>query len=138
MVHALLDTPLQRKRLLRSQNNRHDLARLEHSLDADGEGQTGHLVDVVAEEARVGEDGVVGERLDAGAGGERRPGLVEGDVAVLADAREEEVDAADGLDLGLVGDALGFEVWVLAVEDVYVLGVDVYVGEEVLPHEGVV
>ena len=42
-----------------------DLARVKHGLDADGEGHAGDLGDVVAEEAGVGEDGVVRERLDA-------------------------------------------------------------------------
>lgn len=138
VVDAVLDALLEGEGLARADDDGDDLAGLEDGLDADGQGEAGHLADVVVEEAGVGEDGVVGERLDPGAGREAGAGLVEGDVAVLADAGEEEVDAAGGLDLGLVGDALGLQVGRVAVEDVDVVGVDVYVGEEVLPHEGVV
>ena len=138
MVDALLDAPLQRKRLARTKDDGDDLASLKNGLNADGEGHLGDLLEVVAEEAAVGEDGVIGERLDAGARGEAGAGLVEGDVAVLADARHEQVDAAGSLDLGLVLDALGLEVGRVAVQDVDVAGVDVHVREEVLPHERVV
>lgn len=138
VVDALLDAALQRERLALADDDDHHLARLEHRLHAHRQGHARHLVNVAVEEARVGQDGVVGERLDARAAGERRAGLVEGDVAVLADAGQEEVDAAARLDGVFVGDALGLEVGRVAVEDVHVGGVDVDVGEEVLPHEGVV
>ncbi len=59
-------------------------------------------------------------------------------MAVLSHAGQEQVDAAGGLDLGLVLDALGLEVGRIPVEDVYVAGMEVDVREEVLPHEGVV
>ena len=138
VVDALLDAALQRERLALAQDDDDDLAGFENGLDADGKGHARHLVDVAVKEARVGEDGVVGERLDAGAAGQAGAWLVEGDVAVLANAREEEVDAAVALDGVLVGDALGLEAGGVAVEDVDVGRVDVDVGEEVLPHEGMV
>lgn len=138
VVDALLDAVLEGEGLALADDDDDDLAGLEDGLDADGQGHAGHLVDVVVKEARVGEDGVVGQRLDAGAAGQAGAGLVEGNVAVLADAGEEEVDAADALDGVLVGDALGLEAGGVAVEDVDVVGVDVDVGEEVFPHEGVV
>lgn len=138
VVDAALDAPLQGEGLAGAEDDGDDLAGLEDGLDADGEGHLGDAGEVVAEEARVGEDGVVGEGLDAGARGEAGAGLVEGDVAVLADAGEEEVDAAGAPDLGLVLDALGLEVGGVAVEDVDAGRADVDVLEEVLPHEGVV
>ena len=106
---------------LRAVRDDDDLAGVEDGLDADGEGHAGDLADVVAEEARVGEDGVVREGLDARAAREGRAGLVERDVAVLADPTEEELDPAVGLDLLLVGFALADEVLGVAVEDVDLL-----------------
>ena len=47
-----------------------DFARIKNGSDADGEGHPGDLGDVIVKEACVGEDGVVGESLDAGAGRE--------------------------------------------------------------------
>jgi len=59
-------------------------------------------------------------------------------VSVFADASQEEVDAADSFDLGLVLDAFNLKIWGIAVEDMDVIWVDVDVREEVPPHEGVV
>ena len=56
---------------------------------------------------------------DGGEGRERLTGLVERDVPVLADAAEEELDAAVFFDLGFVGFAFADEVFGVAVEDVY-------------------
>lgn len=59
-------------------------------------------------------------------------------MAVLADASKEQVDATGLLNGIFVGDALSLQVGRIAVENVDIGRVDVYVGEEVLPHEGVV
>ena len=69
-------------------------------------------------------------RVNRAREGEGLTGLVEGEVAVLADAGEEEVDAAGGLDALLVGGALADEVGDGAVEDVDLRGRDVDVREE--------
>ena len=138
MVDAALDTFLQRERLVRTGDDDDDLPGLQHGLHADGQRHLRDLFEVIVEESAVGEDGVVGQRLDAGSGGEGGAGLVERDVPVGSDAPEEEVDAAVGLDGGFVGHALGFEVGGVAIEDVDVARVDIYVGEEVLVHERVV
>lgn len=138
MVHALLDAALQRKCLARAQDDDDDLTGLQHGLHTDGQRHLGDLFQVVSEEARVGDDGVVGQGLDTGARGKRGARLVEGDVAVLANAREEQVDAAGGLDGGLVVDALLLQVWCVAVENVDVGRADVDVLEEMRPHEGMI
>ena len=62
-----------------------DLLRVHHGADADGEGAGRHLRDVVVEEARVGLDGVLVERLDPGAGDEGGARLVERHVPVRTD-----------------------------------------------------
>ena len=111
---------------------------IHHGAYADGQGCLGHLVHVVVKEAAVGDDGVCGEALDASAALEGAERLVEGDVSVGADAAHEEVYAAGSLDGSLVLSALSGEVLGVAVEDVYVLLLDVDVGEEVGPHEAVV
>ena len=89
MIDPLLNRLAQRERLLQPRDHDDDLPRVEHGRDADGQSHVRHLRDVVVEEARVGGDGVVGERLDARAGGEGGAGLVKGDVPVFADAAEE-------------------------------------------------
>ena len=138
MVNALLNTPLQSQRLALTQDDGHDLSRLQHSLDTNCKGHLRHLLYIPAKEPRVGKDSIVSQSLNTGSTRETGPRLVEGDVAVLADAGEEEVDAASGFDGVLVADAFGLEVRGVTVEDVDVGRVDVDVGEEVLPHEGVV
>lgn len=106
--------------------------------DADGERLARHLADVVAEEALVGLERVVGERLDARARHERRARLVEGDVSVGPDAADEQVHAARLLDELLEARALAHQVGRVAVEHVRVGGVDVHVLEELVPHVVVV
>ena len=79
-------------------------------------------------------------------GDETRPavragaGLVEADVARLADAEELEVDPARVLDLAFVLLAVRLHLILrdVAPRDVDVLALDVHVVEQVLPHEAVV
>lgn len=60
MVHTLLDAALQGQRLALAKNNDDNLAGFEDGLNTDSQGHARHLVNVVIEEARVGQDGVVG------------------------------------------------------------------------------
>jgi hypothetical protein len=53
----------------------------------------GHRVDVAAEEARVVDARLPGQRLDAGARGQAGPWLGEAHVAVAADAQNLQVDS---------------------------------------------
>jgi len=137
VVDPVFHAVLQGGGLARAEHHDDDLARVEDRLHADRQGHLGHEGGVVAEEAAVGQHRVVGERLDAGARRQARARLVEGDMAVLADASQKEIDASDCFDLCLVLHTLGLEVLCVAVEDVHVARMDVDVGEEVLPHEGV-
>lgn len=138
MIDTSLDALLQRQRLVYPRNNDNHFPRLQHGLDTHRQSHLGNLLEIVAEESTVGDDGVISERLDTRARCERGPRLVEGDVTVWSDSPEEEVDAAGGLDRGFVGETFGFEVWSVAVEDMDVARVDVHVGEEVRVHERVV
>ena len=138
VVDALLDGVLQGTGLAVAVADYHHFLSGHDGADTDGEGLLGHLVDVVVEEAAVGNDGVGGEGLDTGLAGERRAGLVEGDVAVGTDATHEEVDTAGGFNHALVAGTLGHKVGGIAVEDMDILGIDIDVVEEVVPHEGVV
>lgn len=108
----------QRQRFPLARHDRHDLPAVQHRRDAHRQCHPGHLGDIVPKEPGVREDGVVRERLDARARGERRPGLVERDVAVLADPAEEELDPAVRDDLGFVCFAFPDEVFGVPVEDV--------------------
>ena len=60
----------QRKTLALAGDDDDDFARIKNGGDADGKGHPGDLGDVIVKEACIGEDGVVGESLDAGAGRE--------------------------------------------------------------------
>jgi len=111
---------------------------IHYSTYADGQGCLGHLVHVVVEEAAVGDDGICGEALHTGAALQGAEGLVEGDVSVGTDAAHEEVDATGCLDGSFVLSALSSKVLGVAVQDMYVLLLDVDMGEEVCPHEAVV
>ena len=89
VVDAVLDAALQRERLVRARDNNDDLARVQDGGDADGQRHARHFAEVVAEEARVGEDGVVGQCLDPRARLQARARLVECDVPVRPDPSQE-------------------------------------------------
>lgn len=138
VVDSLLNAALESERLALSKNDDNNLTSLENGLDTDGESHAGHLVDIVVEETRVGKNGVVGEGLDTGAAGQAGAGLVEGNVAILTNTGEEKVNTTGSLDGVFIGNTLGLEVGGIAIEDVDIGRVDVYMREEVLPHERVV
>ena len=115
-----------------------DFIGIHHSAYAYSEGLGGHLAQVAAEETAVGYDGVGGQGLDAGAGRERGTWLVESQMTVGTDSAHKQVDAAGCLYLLLIVLAFFLQVGGVAVEDMHVLGFDVYVGEEIVPHKGMV
>lgn len=102
---------------------------------AHGECLLWHLAVVVAEEASIRIDRVHRQRLQSGARGKARAGLVEGNVPVGTDAADEQLDATGLLDLRLVRGALRLQVWCIAIEDVRILRIDVDVTEKVLIHK---
>lgn len=59
-------------------------------------------------------------------------------MAVRTDAAKEEVYASSLAYESFVVVALGDEVWSVAVQNMHILRFDVYVAEEVVPHEAVV
>ena len=122
----MFDRHTQRERLALPGYDHDDLARIKDGLYAHGKCHARHSGDVVTKKARVCEDRIVCESLDTRTRRERGPGLVEGDVPILADSPEEELDAASGLDLGLVLVALADQVGRVSIEDVYVFRVDVH------------
>ena len=133
---------VQRHGLVGARDEDHDLPGVHHSAHADRQRLLRHLLDVVVEEPRVGVDclleeeikrsswarGMIGavsdlvERLHPRPGDQGGAGLVEGDVAVGADAADEELHAARRLDLLLVLCALLLQVGGVAVQQVGVLG----------------
>lgn len=135
VANALLDAVGKSTSLVLAGGDDDNLSGVHDGANTDSESGPRNLVHVVIEETRVCNDSVHDKRLHAGAGGEGRPGLVEGDVAVRADAAEEKLDATVGLDLLLVTLTLGNEVGGIPVEDVDVLCGDVDVIEEVGVHE---
>lgn len=82
--------------------------------------------------------GIAVVRLHSGFALQARTRLVECNVAVWANASEEQFDATRATDLLFVGNAFFLEIVGIAIQDVDVGGVDVYVTEEVLVHEAVI
>ena len=59
-------------------------------------------------------------------------------MSVGADTAHEEVDATVGLDFLFIACTPGIQVGSVAVQDIGVLRLDVYMAEEVVPHKGIV
>ncbi len=135
---AAFDAVFKGSCLIVSVDDEQDAASVHNGADAYGKSRLGYEVDIVVEETRVGDDGVVCQRLHTCARSQRRARLVEGDVSVGTYAAQEEVDTAVGCDFFFVATALGYGVFGVAVEDIDVLGEDVNLVEKVGPHEGVV
>src|SRR5438552_2164394 len=113
------------------------LARIENGADAHRDGVHRHVFPAL-EEARVVIDGLLGERLESGARAQRARRLIEGDVAVGADAQDLQVDPAAFRDTLLVPFAEGGVVAGRPGGNIDVLPRDVHLPEEVLIHEVVV
>ena len=93
MVDTVLDALRQRHRLLAPRDDKDHLARVHDRRDSDGESHARNGGEVIVEEARVGEDGVVRQSLDArprdeGGTGLRRGCWVSG---VLIQAKGEKM-----------------------------------------------
>ena len=63
--HGTFDSCLEGARLVVTIDENHHLAGCQHSAYAYGEGVLGHLVDIIGEEAAVGDDGICSKCLDA-------------------------------------------------------------------------
>ena len=105
-----------------------------HGADAHGVSSGGNLVNGV-EEALVGLTGNLLQLYLMGHGREMVGGLVEADVAVVANAQQLQVHPAPLLNLLLISLAHGRHVLGLAVGNDGVLGLDVHMIEQVLLHE---
>ena len=110
------------------------LAGAHDGADAHGAGVGGNLVDGV-EQATVSLAGHLGELDAVSLLLEDVIGLVEADVAVVADAEELDVNAAGLLDSAVVGVDAVLDVEGLGVGGVSLGHIDVHVVKEVLLHE---
>ena len=138
VVVATLDSVTQSTRLLASRSQDKHLTGIHNSTDTYGESLGRYLRDIATKEARIHGNSVGREGLDACTRLERREGLVEGDMAILAYATHKEVDATRCNDSSLVGSTLRNEILGITVEDVYILLADIHMAEEVVPHKRVV
>ena len=138
-VDLAFDRAFHHRSLVLAGGDQGDLAGLEDGRHAHGDGL--HRNVLRPEEVgrrRAPRDGVEdhepGARAGAGAG------LVEADVPGLSDPQDLEVDAARVLDGMLVVAAVRLDLVPrqVAARDVHVLRIEVYVLEEILPHEPVV
>lgn len=124
--------------LLRTIAEDENLAGIHNGADTHGESLLGNLGFIVVEETAVGLDGVGGKGLDARSGRETATRLVESDMTVRADTTHKEVHATSLSNHLLIMGTFGQKVGSIAVEDMDILGFDVDVVEEIVPHEAVV
>jgi hypothetical protein len=104
VVDALLNAPLQSKRLALTEDDDNNLPGFKNSLDTHSQGHLRDLVYIVAKESGVGKNG-----------GKAGPRFVESNVAILSNSCEEQIDATSQLDGLLVSNALSFKVGCVAV-----------------------
>lgn len=114
-----------------------DHAGIHDGLGTHGVGLTGNIVDAV-EQAAVGLNGALGEVDAVRTLGEVVIGLVEADVAVVANAEQLQIRVTGGGDDLVVLRARSGGVGVGAIGHMRVVQVDVDVIEEVLAHEVVI
>src|SRR5687767_9501562 len=90
---------------------------------------------VATESGSIGFTGEAGQRLDARAGGERRRGLVESEVAVAADPQELQVDSPGGADVALVLLTQAGQIAALGGRHVDAPALYIHAAQELLFHE---
>ena len=103
----------------------HHLLGIHHCANTYGQSGFRNQVDIIVEETTVGDDGIGGEGLLASAALQAGAWLVEGDMAVGANAAHEQVDTTCCLYGFLVVLALCLQILSIAVEDMDVLFLDV-------------
>jgi len=118
-------------------DNKH-LASVHHSSNTDSQSELGHLGDIAVKETSIGNDGFVGQGLDTSARGQGRTGLVEGNMTIGTNTAQEELDTTNTGNLSLELLTLFIQIRSITIQNVSVLGLDVDVHKEVLPHERVV
>ena len=128
----------QRASLVVAVDEQEHAAGVHHRAHSHGKRGFGHKAYIVVEEARVCYDGVMRKRFLPCARCKRRAGLVERDVAVRTDATHEQFDAAVALDFGFKTLAFRSNIGSITIQDIHILGQDVDVAEEIVPHKGVV
>lgn len=125
MVDPLFDGLAQRQALPLASDYHHNFSCLQYGGDADSQCHSRNLVEVAAEESGVGQDGVVGKRLDTRSRSKRGTWLVEGNVSIFADTAKEKLDTALLFDSSFVRFAFGNEIRGISVQNVDVFGLDV-------------
>ena len=138
VVDRLFDAMTEGAGLVVAIHHNHHLLSVHDGADTYCQCGLRNQVDIIIEETTVGDDGICGESLLAGSALQAGAWLVEGDMAVGANAAHEQVDTACCLYGFLIVLTLCFQIFGIAIEDMDVLFFDVDVAEEVVPHEAVV
>ena len=95
-------------------------------------------INIIVEKTTVGDDGIGGQCLLAGAALQAGSWLVEGDMAVGTNAPHEEIDTACGLNGFLVVLTLSLQVLGVAVQNMNILFLNINVTKEVVLHKAMV
>ena len=138
VVDGFFDSMTKGTGLIMAIDHDHDLFGVHDGTDTHGQCGLGNEIDIIIEETAIGNHGIGGEGLLAGAALEAGAWLIESDMAIGTNAAHEEVDATCCLYGFLVVLALGLQVLGIAIEDMDILFLNVDVAEEIVPHEGVV
>ena len=138
VVDGFFDSMTKGTGLIMAIHHNHHLFGIHDGTDTNGQSGLGNEIDIIIEETTIGNHSIGGEGLLAGAALETGAWLIEGDMAIGANASHKEVYATCCLNGFLVVLALCFQILGIAIEDMDILFLNVDVAEEVVPHEGVV
>ena len=133
-----IDDVLQGTGLVMTVADDEDFLGIHNCTDTDCKRLTWNLAQIAIEETTVGDYRICGQRLYTGAGGEGRSRLVERQMTVGSYSAHKQVDASGCRYQLLIVLALFLKILGIAVEDMDILGLDIYVGEEIVPHKGMV
>ena len=110
VVNAALNAVAKSTSLVVTADQKQYLLGITYGANADRKSSLRYLVWIIVKEARVHDQGILGEGAYAGAGYQGGEGLIECNVSVHAASAQEEVDAAVGSNLILVALALCLQI----------------------------
>ena len=138
VVDGLFDAMAEGTGLVVAIHHYHHLFGIHHCAYTNGQSGLGYQIDVIIKETAISNHCICGEGLLARAALKAGAWLVEGDMAIGANAAHEQVDTACCLYGLLVVLALCLQVLGIAVKDMDILFLNVDVAEEVVPHKAMV
>ena len=111
---------------------------IHHSTNTYCQSSLGHLIHIVIKESTISYNGISCESFLTRATCKAWTRLIKGYMSVGANASHKQINAACCLNCFLIIITLCLKVRSIAIQDMHVLLFDVYMAEEIVPHERVV